>query len=111
MITDKVVIAAFPDPEQARHAAGELRRVGFRDDQVVVAMGKRRSDRQGLLTRALQRQGAPRDACTRCEESFNQACAVIAVRSKARNAEAAEIMRRGGGEIQFNGDVEPEASP
>lgn len=106
MPNEKLIIAAFRDTEQARLTAGELRIVGFRDDQLVVALQKRPSDRKGLLSPALQRHGANSETCTFCDQLFVEGQAVIAVRSRARNKQAGEVMVRGGGVVQFDGDAE-----
>ena|SRR5436190_1267040 len=106
MSTEKLVIAAFRDPDQANQAGREMRLGGFRDDQLVFALTIRRSDRKGLLTHALLRHGATIDTCTQCEQFYAEGYVVIAVRSRARKARAAEIMVRNGGELKFDGDAQ-----
>lgn len=105
MAAKKLVVVTFRDESQAQDALRELRGVGFRDDQLVIAGSRRRSDRAGLLTQALRKHGATIETCTLCESRFADGHVVIAVRSQSRNAQAAEIAQRNGGDLQFDGDA------
>lgn len=93
------LVASFAETTQAQQAVSELRRVGFRDDQLVVALQKRRSDRLGLLAQTLLRHGIPEHICTTCDQMFSAGHAIVAVKSQARLAEAREILVRHGGMV------------
>lgn len=107
MDAKRLVVVTYCDESHAQDAIRELRRVGFRADQLVIALSQRRSDRTGLLTHALRKHGATIATCTVCESLFADGHVVIAVRSQSRSRQSIEVVKRNGGEVQFDGDADP----
>jgi uncharacterized protein (TIGR02271 family) len=85
-------VGVFSDRDQAERAVDELRRQGFRDDQIGFAM---RSGVGGVHA-ALVGMGIREDEASYYEAEFQAGRVIVTVEAEGRQSEASSILRRFG---------------